>query len=103
MKCDASEMLLTRTRRKNAPSGGKKVSPRHARYFLSSMYFPDLSHVVVCQIEGEIPSTYTRWSYLGTDQIALRTAKEVTEISITGGSPSGGSYPLKPNNCHSIE
>ena len=99
---DASEMLAPRTRRCEASSGGKKVSPWHTRY-LVSVCFPTLSHGVVCHLEGEIPTTWTRWPSLGTAQMACHTAKEATRSSVTGGSPPVGSSPLKANSLLSAE
>ena len=96
-------MLEPCPRRQDAPPGDKNVSPWHSRSLLSSVYFPALLYGVVCKLEGGIPSMCTRWSSQGMVHMSRHTAKEATERSVTGGSPSEEISPLKSNNRISVE
>ena len=73
------------------------MRPPQAKLLLSA-----ISHGIVCQSEGGIPSTCTMWYSLGTALTALtarHTVWEATEISRIGGRPSEGSSPLKSSRC----
>ena len=90
-------MLVPRPRRQEAPSRGKKISPLNARSLLI-VCFIALSHGVICQLEGRIPSTWNKWSSLRTAQMARHNVNEAPGNSVPGGSLSGGSSPLNVNN-----
>ena len=99
---EALEMLVPRPRRHDAPSGGKKVSPRHARSRESLACFTALLHGIIISREG-FPQYETGDHTLVRCRQCTIPRRRLLGDSSSKGRPYGGRSPLNASNRLSIK
>ena len=96
-------MLREVPKRKKAPFGGKKISPRHNKLRPPVQSFTALLQGMDLQTGEVNPSRWLTWSSCGTAQKERHTAKDSMGSSTIGERHLSGSSPRQEKKRQSTE